>query len=78
MGNVTEPLKLVLAKQISRWGGDGGWLRRCALSNTGIGLTVHPSVANFVLVLWLVHRTAGQQLFDPVSLLGHAVVDDHL
>jgi uncharacterized repeat protein (TIGR01451 family) len=30
----------VLAQQVSRNGGDGGWLRRCSINNNQIGLTV--------------------------------------
>ncbi len=32
---------LVLATKDTHYGGDGGWLRRCSLSTTAVGLTVH-------------------------------------
>jgi len=36
----TSATAIVVAKKNSRNGGDGGWLRRCSLSSTLIGLTV--------------------------------------
>ena len=32
--------RLAIAKKRTHAGGDGGWLRRCAISNTSVGLTV--------------------------------------
>ncbi len=36
---------LTIASKISRFGGDGGWLRRCSLSAGAIGLTVDEDIA---------------------------------
>ncbi len=36
----TSSSRIAVAKKITRIGGDGGWLRRCSLSSTTIGLTV--------------------------------------
>ena len=42
---LTSGLAIVVAKKNSHIGGDGGWLRRCSLSGTTIGLTVDEDTA---------------------------------
>jgi len=37
---------LVVATQNSRDGGDGGWVRRCSISATGVGLTIDEDQSN--------------------------------
>ncbi len=39
-GGAFSGVPLVVANQVRRDGGDGGWLRRCSLTPTAIGLTV--------------------------------------
>ncbi len=41
----TSASRIALAKKITRLGGDGGWLRRCSLSSTTIGLRVDEDTA---------------------------------
>ena len=41
----TSVSPIVVAKKITRIGGDGGWLRRCSLSSTTIGLRVDEDTA---------------------------------
>jgi len=37
---LTSASAIVVAKKVTRFGGDGGWLRRCSLTSSAIGLTV--------------------------------------
>ncbi|MCB2089695.1 MAG: hypothetical protein KDD98_12830 [Sphingomonadaceae bacterium] len=43
---LTSGTVVAIAKKVTRNGGDGGWLRRCSLSATDIGLTVDEDTAN--------------------------------
>ena len=43
---LTSASAVVVAKKVTRNGGDGGWLRRCSLSSSQIGLVVDEDTSN--------------------------------